>query len=347
MRFPLRLNLFALALPLCALPALAADEVHIDPAFSAVSMAPSLLKAQSDGNKTVRGIRRVAIGSFDVEFATRGSSSASATWLNHRNYSVERASDGSYMALAGLKQADFQAIADQVHAAFVRELGAAGLELVPVARVMETDTFRKLAGGGKPAPYLKSGAFESSTVVTAEGRPVTGASLGPAGGSLSAMGNFSSVTSAMLSGPELARELDATVVNVRMVVRFVELPGTSPGLLSRVAGASTAASKVSPTVVAGETTVHLFAPQGGGAFTLQVPLRIDTAAFTGVKDLMSPGSKATGVGLAVLSFAMGKNDSGALTQFEAVADPLRYRELVGAGLGQLASMMAEQIKTLR
>ena len=309
-------------------------------------MAADEKKAEGDADARPSR-RRVAIGAFDIEFATKGSSSASATWLNHRNYGSERVSDGSYMALAGLKHADLQAIGDQVHAAFVRELKAAGLEVVPVAQLTDTEAFRKLASGGKTAPYVKSGAFESSTVVTAEGRPVTGASLAPSGGGLSAMGNFSALASAMLSGPDLARELDATVVNVRMVVRFVELPGASPGLFGRVSGASTVETKVSPTVAAGQTRVQIFAPQGGGAFTLQSPLRIDPAAFTGVKDLMSPGSKATGVGLAVLSFAMGKNDSGALTQFEAVADPLRYRDLVGAGLGQVGSMMVEQLKTLR
>ena len=345
MRSPVRSALIAVLLALAAMPAAASEAVRIDDKFNAASMAPSLLKPQSDGNKTVRGLIRVAIGAFDVEFVTRGSASAGDTRISPAGFSGSRPG-ANVMSLAGVSEADMQIIVDQVHARFVRELRSTGLDVVPTSQIMNTSTFRKLADANKAAPYNKGGSHESATVVTAEGRPVSGASLLAKGGG-SAMEGFSAIASSLITGRELAQETQATVINVRMVVRFVEQAGGNASLFSRVAGTPSEASKISPTVAAGETKIHIFTAQGGGSFTLQLPVQMDTDAFAGVKDRMSPGSKATGVGLAVLSFALGKNDSATITQFDAVADPQRYRELVSAGLARIGSMMVEQLKTLR
>ncbi len=345
MRSPVRSAIFATVLGLAAGSSMAVEAVRIDDKFNTATMAPALFKAQSDGNKTVRGLLRVAIGTFDVEFVTRGSSSASESWLTPAGLNTTRPNGNSVMSLSGVSEADMQAIVDQVHARFVRELRATGLDVVPTSQVMNTNTFRKMADTGKPAPHHKHGGQDAATVVTAEGRPVSGASLVPRGSS--AIEGFSAVAGSLITGHELAEETEATIINVRMVVRFVEQASGNASLLSRVVGAAPEDTKLSPVVVAGDTKVHIFTAQGGGSFTLQVPLQVDPSAFTGVKDRMSPGSKATGVGLAVLSFALGKNDSGSLTQFEALADPQRYRELVGTGLGRVGSMMVEQIKTLR
>ncbi|MES2898407.1 MAG: hypothetical protein V4723_01705 [Pseudomonadota bacterium] len=344
MRSPFRRALIAVLLALGA-NAAATEAVRIDDKFNPAAMAATLLKPQSDGNKTVQGLMRVAIGSFDIEFVTRGSASASETWLSPAGYSGSRPG-ANVMSLSGVSDADMQAIADQVHARFVRELRATGVDLVPTSQVMNTATFRKLSDAGKSAPHYKSGSHEAATVVTAEGRPVGGASMVSKGGSGSAMDGFSAIAGSLITGRELAVETQAAVINVRMVVRFVEQAGNA-SLFSRVSGSASDGSKISPTVVAGETRIHVFTAQGGGSFTLQAPLQLDMAAFVGVKDRMSPGSKATGVGLAVLSFALGKNDSGTMTQFDAVADPLRYRELVSNGLARVGSMMVEQLKGLR
>ncbi len=336
MRGPLVHAWIAMLLALAASGAGASEAVRLDEKFNPASMAATLLKPQSDGNKTVRGLMRVAIGSFDVEFVTRGSASVSDSWINPAGYTANR-TGSNVMSLSGVGEADMQAIVDQVYGRFVRELRATGLDVVPTSQVMNTNTLRKMLDAGQPVPHYKSGT---------EGRPVSGASLVSKGGAGSAMDGFSAVASSLMAGRELALETEATVIHVRMVVRFVEQAGNA-SLLSRVAGTAAEASKISPTVVAGETRMHIFTAQGGGSFTLQAPAQMDSAAFIGVKDRMTPGSKATGVGLAVLSFALGKNDSGTMTQFDAVADPQRYRELVGGGLTRVGSMMVEQLKTLR
>ncbi|MES2898105.1 MAG: hypothetical protein V4723_00180 [Pseudomonadota bacterium] len=345
-----RHTLVLLLSAMCALPGFAADAVKVDSNFDAAAMAPKLIKGQSDDNKMVRGIKRLAIGSFDVEFATKGSSSATATRMGqsaNANGSNSRSTTSVSMALAGVNEADFQAIVEQLHADFVKQVKAAGIEVVGVDKVMNTETYRKMAASGKPAPHVKSGGNETSVVVTPEGRPVVGFSLMSKGGGLAALSNFSTFTGTMFTGPDIAKELDATVVNVRMVVRFVEQQSSNSSFLGRVSGSATVESKISPTIVAGDTTVHIFSPQGGGALTLQEPIQIDQAAFTGVRDVTSTAAKATGVGLAVLSFAMGSGSSTQIKEFEAVADPVKYRDLVGNGLGQVSSMMVHQLLMLR
>lgn len=348
MSHPMRRTLIALCLAAASLAVQAAGSVTLDDKFNAAAMAPTLLKAGSDDNKTVRGLKRVAIGTFDVEFATKGSSSASATAIgSNANGTNNRANASTYMALAGVNEADFQAIVDQLYARFVADLGAAGLEVVPTATVVAAPSYVKMAGSGKPGPHAKSGGRESSVVVTAEGRPVVGVSLATKGGGLAALGNFSAITSTMFSGPDIAKDLDATVLNVRMVVRFVDMKSSDSSFLSRMSGDASVQSKLSPTIAAGDTMVTIYSPQGGGVFTLQSPIQINPAAFVGIKDVTSTSSKATMVGLAVLSMAMGKSDSNSIKELEAVADPVRYRELVGGGLGEVGSMMVEQLKTLR
>ncbi len=342
-------SLLSALLAVAALPSFAADDVKLDDKFNAAAMASTLLSSQSDGNRAVYGLKRIAIASFDVEFATKGSASASATRMGQANSNGtnNRANATTYMSLGGVSDADLQAIVDQLHTDFVAQLKSAGIEVVPFDKIALAETYRKMVSGGQPSPHKKSGGNESSTVFTAEGRPVAGVSLATGGGGLAALTNFGAITSTMFSGPDIAKELDATVINVRMNVRFVEMASSSSTLFGRISGSATVDSKVSPTIAASKTTVHIFTPQGGGAYTLEKPIQIDPAAFVGVKDVTSTGSKATMVGLAVLSMALGKSDSNSIKEFEAVADPVRYRELVGGGLGQVGSMMVERLKTLR
>ncbi|TDP61469.1 hypothetical protein [Roseateles toxinivorans] len=332
-------RLACVLLALSALSAQAREEALIlDAGFKPAELAGTLMKSSTDARE-VRGLKRVAITGFDVEFVTKGAASASATEIGRSG----SASTSVYVTLVGVAEPDFQAIVDQLYAEFVRDVQASGIEVVPAAQLMASGTYRKMAAGGSPAPHKKSGGGEWSTVFTPEGRPVMGLSL-QSKGVLGAFGGLASMSGAIFDNIELQKELDATLLTVRMVVKFVDLASSSSSFLGRISGTASVTGKVSPTIAAGATQMSLQSALGGAQFGLQRPLQIDAAAIPEIKDV---SSVAGNIGLAVLSLAIGKGGSATAVEKEAVADPVRYRELVSAGLGNVRELMVERIKGVR
>ncbi|PWF54650.1 hypothetical protein [Massilia glaciei] len=317
----------------------AADEpLRADAGFKPAEMAATLMRPDNNA-ATVRGIKRLAITAFDVEFVTKGSAAASATAIGRSG----TANVSMTVTLKGVDDPDFQAIVAQLYADFVREVKAAGIELVPTETIMASAAYRKMAAGGKSSPHRKGGT-EPATVVAPEGRPIMGLSLAVKGGGLAALANFGAVAGGVFSGVELQKELDATLAQVRMVVRFVDLNKSSSGFLNRISGEAKVSAQVNPAIAAGDTNLNLQSGAGGERFSLQRALLLDGGAIPELKDT---SSVAGNVGLAVLSFAIGKGGSSSVVEKEAVADPARYRAVLGGGLGSVGSMMVEQLKTLR
>jgi len=333
------LRLAGALLALSAFSAQAREEaLTLDAGFKPAELAATLMKSSTDA-KEVRGLKRVAITGFDVEFVTKGAASASATEIGRSG----TASTSVYVTLVGVAEPDFQAIVDQLYAEFVRDVQAGGIEVVPVAQLMASSTYQKMAAGGSPAPHRKSGGGEWSTVFTPEGRAVMGLSL-QSKGLLGGFIGMASLTSGIFDNLELQKELDATLLTVRMVVKFVDLASSSSSFFGRISGTASVTGKVSPTIAAGATQMTLQSALGGAQFGLQRPLQIDAAAIPELKDV---SSVAANIGLAVLSLAIGKGGSATAVEKEAVADPVRYRELVSAGLGNVRGLMVERIKGVR
>ncbi|MES3025909.1 MAG: hypothetical protein V4857_30380 [Pseudomonadota bacterium] len=307
-------------------------------AVKPAEMAAALMRPDNSA-ATVRGIKRLAITAFDVEFITKGSASSSATEIGKSG----TANVSMTVTLKGVDDPDFQAIVDRLYADFVRDVKAAGIELVPTETIMAAAAYRKMAEGGKASPY-KKGGNEPATVVAPEGRPIMGLSLTVAGGGLAALANFGAVTSSIFGGVELQKELDATLAQVRMVVRFVDLSKSSSSFLNRISGEASVSGQINPAIAAGATTLNLQSGAGGERFSLQRAIMLDGAAIPKIKDT---SSVAGNVGLAVLSFAIGKGGSSSVIEKEAIADPVRYREVLGGGLGSVSTMMVEQLKGLR
>ncbi len=340
MRYP-PLKILACAAMLAPGLSMAADSaVAIDQHFRAADMAPQLIKVVNEG-KQVSGLKRLAITGFDVEFVTKGSASASATDIGKRG----TARTTMTVTLGGVGDAEFQSIVDKLYTDFTAQLATAGFELVPTSQILASPSYRKLTSGGGPSPYKKDGGGEWSTVVAPEGRPVHGFSTQSKGGSpLAALSAMSSVASIIGATPDLLKELDATLVNVRMVVRFVDLASSSSSFLNRISGSAEVNGKVNPTISADGTTLTLQNAYSGARLELARPLQVDAAAIPEIKDTTSA---ATNVGLAVLSLAMGTGSSSSVSEKQATADPAQYRQLVGDALQQVGSMMIEQMKGLR
>jgi hypothetical protein len=315
-----------------------ADPVSLENGFNAAGSSASLMKPSGDV-KPVQGLRRVAITGFDVEFATQANASASATEIGRRG----TASTSMYVKLVGLSQSDYQGIVDKLYSDFVKDLTAAGIEVIPVSRLMASEHFRKMMDAGGKAPYEKSMKGENLTVYSAEGRAVSGASLSAAT-PLGGLATFGSVATNIMSSIELQKEIDATLLSVRMVVRFGEMTSSSSSFLNRISGESSVKAKLNPMIAAGSTSIAVQSSGGGISYNLQKPLQISADAISEVKDT---SSVATNVGLAVLNLAIGHGSSSSVVEKEAIADAGRYRELVGAGLGNVREMMTDRVKSLR
>lgn len=151
---------------------------------------------------------------------------------------------------------------------------------------------------------------------------------------------MSDVSSTMFANIELAKELDAAVIVVRLMVNFVDLKSSDPSWFGRSSGRATVRGQVAASVAAGGS-MFVQRPTTNATLTLQAPLLIDDAAFKEVKDT---NSVAANIGLAMLSMAIGKGGSASAVEKEAVADRAQYRALVSAGVGSVRAMFMERLR---
>jgi hypothetical protein len=287
----------------------------------------------------LKGLNRVAIGSFQVEFVHKGAASASS----HRIGSSGTANTNVVVSLTGLSAADFQAVADAAYARTVADLKAAGLEVLPLDQVKASAAYRKLTEGATATAETRT-KDTWSVVHAPAGMLVYGEGSASTGG-FGALAAIGATMSAAFGQPELSRELDAAVLAVRLVVNFVDMKSSDRSWFNRSSGQSTVSWQYGPAVAPERTSFTVVRQQDGSAgqvrLALQAPLLIDGAAFSGVKDT---SSVAGNIGLALLNMAIGKGGSSSAVEKEVVADPERYRALVGQGLEAASGLFAQRLK---
>lgn len=287
----------------------------------------------------LKGARRVAIGSYQVEFVHKGAASASSYRIGESG----RANTNVVVSLTGLAPADFQAIADAAYAQTQAELKAAGLELVPQEQVLASATYRKLTEGASAVAETRT-KDTWSMVHAPSGLKVYGEGAGSTGG-LMALATLGQTMSAAFGQTDFSKELGAAIVNVRLVVNFVDMTSSDRSWFGRSSGESKVSWQIGPSVAPERTSFSVarfdIADGGLARLTLQAPLLIDGAAFTGVKDT---SSVAANVGLALLNLAIGKGGSSSAVEKEVVADPERYKALVGQGLATASALFVQRLK---
>lgn len=317
-----------------------ADPVALGPDFKPAEMSPKLLKASDLA--AFKTLQRAAISSFQVEFVTKGSATATA-----REFGKSGSANTSMsVALTGVAEPDFQAITNQLHADFVRDLQAIGIEVLPTARVLAAPAYQKMAASGGPSPYRKSGGGQTSVVMAPDGLAVYGMGQALGGksslfGALSAMASVGTMAGAISGGIDLQKELDVSLIQVRLTLDFVDLSSSSSSFWGRMSGEASVGATVKPTIIAG-AMLSVQNASTGGTLTLQAPLTVQGDAIRELKDVTSTGGA---VALALFAAAIGQSASA--SEKEAVAEPESYRAAVGAGFGSLREMMMDQIKRAR
>ncbi len=315
--------------------------VALDASFKPALMADKVFTVAEAA--AFQGLRKVVVPLFTVEFVTADSARAETSGFA----AAGRASAASYYKLKGVDEADFQAITTALYADFLRDLRAAGLEVVAADTLAASPTYRKLVASGSPAP-LKA---DASITLAPPGMAIYGMNKATANGggsssmfgALSAIGNSIGAMSAVIDTVELQKELGAAVLEVQLKVHFVNLVNNNKGFLGRLGNTASVDATVTPRITNAMLSVQTAATRG--ALTLQHPLLLDASAIAEVRSAPTTAADvAGGVAVALIRLAARSSDSSSTEQMEAVADPAKYREVVGGGLGAVREMFVQRLR---
>jgi hypothetical protein len=334
--------LAALALTLAA-PSFAADApqpVAVNASFNPTEQSSRMFTVALP--EVLKGVKRVAVPLFTIDFTTADSESAETSGFA----AAGRARVASFYKLKGVGQAEFQALTDAAYGRFLADLQAAGFETVPIDKVQMSPTYRKLVASGKPMPAVRNdGMLLAPAGMGSYGFTEAGGAKPTLLGGLSAMGsafsNMNSMMGAAMDSIELGKELDAAVVEVQLRVNFVQLTNENKGFLGRMASTASVSSKVYPSITGATYSVQ---SSTRGSLTLKQPLALDASVFSDVRKAPTTTADVAGaIAVGLLQLAIGSKSSSS-EEMEAVADPARYREVVGGGLGVLNQMFVQRLR---
>jgi hypothetical protein len=298
-------------------------------------------------SKALKGMRRAAVPVFAIEFITADNVSAQTSSFGAGG----RSSMTSYYKLLGVGEADFQAITNRLYADFLVQLRASGIEVLEIPQVIAAPAYSKLLAGGSPAPIKN----DSSMMMSPPGLGIYGfAKMGGGNsskgnsifGALSDVGSGFAAVGAITDTIQLAKELDASVIEVRMRVNFAQLTNESKGFFGSLAGPATTSAKVFPSV----DNVMMGVQTGPwrSTVTMKHTLSLEPAAFAEVREKSATkGEIAGAVALELLKFAIGSKDSSESKEREVLAAPGKYQEVVAGGLNAAASMLVSRMQAER
>lgn len=319
--------------------------LRVDAGFNAATAASTGFSIAD--STALKGIKRVAVPVFAVEFIVADNVSSQTSGFA----AAGRASSSLYYKLLGVGESDFQAITDALYAQFLAELQASGVEVLGAQQVLAAPTYAKLVAGGSAAPIKSS----STMMMAPAGLGLYGfAKMGGGSsanskslfGALADVGAGFSAVGAIGDTIQMAKELDASLIEVRMRVSFVQLSDNSKGFLGRLSGTASTSGKAFPSV----DNVMMGVQTGPmrSTLTMKNSLTLDSAAFADVREKATTAADVAGaVAVTLLQLAIGSKDSSSSSELEVVADPVKYPQVIGAGLGSAGSMLVARMKTER
>jgi hypothetical protein len=321
-----------------------AEAVELGDDFQAAARAPQWVSVSDMA--ALKGLRRVAVPQFTVEFVISDSVSAETSGFA----AAGRASTTGYYKLVGVAEADFQKLAEQAYADLVSQLQASGLQVVPASEVQGAPTWRKLAADGAPLPSRS----DSAVTVAPPGMALYGLNRAQAAtakpglfGALSAIGAGFGAAGASMDNVTLQKELgDAALLEVAIRLHFAQLSSNTNGFFSRLGNTAEVSAKLHAVVDSASLTL-----QSGSQISvlrLKQPLLLDPSAFTEMRKEATTGADVAGaVAVGLLRLATGSSDSSSYDKYEAVADSARYSNVVGKGLGSVNALFITRMQSGR
>ena len=161
-------------------------------------------------------------------------------------------------------------------------------------------------------------------------------------GALSALGEGFSAIGDMTSLHELSAALDATLLEVKLRVNFVELTNHNKGFWGRMSNTASTSGQVGPSVEG--LLVGVQSGMQRATLTGKQTLALDPAAFSEVREKPTTATDVAGAVLTgLIRLASKSNDSHSSKEMEAIAEPARYREVVGDGLARVGEVVVARL----
>ena len=297
--------------------------------------------------RALKGITRVAVPVFSVEFVTADNVSAQTSGFG----AAGRATSSLYYKLIGMDTPDFQAITNTLYARFLADLQASGLQVVAPDTLKASPAYAKLVAGGAPGSIKGDSTQQMSPTGlgiygfarmgggnSSQGKSIFGA-LADVGAGFAAVG-------AVGDSIALSQELDASLIEVRMRVNFVQLSDDNRGFLGRLSGTASASAKVSPRI--DNVMMGVQSKEWRSTLTLKHTLTLDGSAFAEVREkATTAGDVAGAVAVGLLRLATGSKDTSSSSEMEVVAHPASYPAVVGGGLASATGMLVARLKSER
>ncbi|MBN1664177.1 MAG: hypothetical protein JW943_11300 [Deltaproteobacteria bacterium] len=175
----------------------------------------------------IKGVKKIFIPSFQVEFITKSSASASSYVMG------KSASSSVSYSLVGLDEANLQILTDYLYDEFVKDLEGMGIIVITANELLANPVFQEIMKSGEKSPSHQKSRLEpkagETIVFTPHGLPFYFTVYDPKAG-FSALGQLGAASSANaphnLEG-RLIDELGAAMMKVRLVAGFAEVKASS------------------------------------------------------------------------------------------------------------------------
>jgi hypothetical protein len=183
----------------------------------------------------LKGVKRVAIPNFQVEFAVENSASAFG------GGSGGTASVKSKAMLVGVDGPIFEKIANELYDKLVNDLTAAGIEVLPYDKWKENEHYLKIKSKFKTGPVEMRTQDGRSVFYSAHGQPMYFFGKDTRIGGFDAIGQALTTVQPQNIEPGFARNIEAALLSVRMVVDIAKQSSSGHHLMGGYASVKTAA----------------------------------------------------------------------------------------------------------
>ena len=317
--------------------------VSFDPHVSHVSEAENLIWVnQPDG---ARGIRKVVVTFFQVQFVTDSKASASGAGGAHT------AMD---MHLDGPTPDQMQAITDEVYKTFLDDMRATGIEVITPEQARTYSAYTDLLAHSKSTGEVINGmGGVKSSFFSPAGLPMyllpTSLPVYSGGGPMTPMDNAQNIRREAL----LLEQSGAAVVGFRAVVDFATLTASNrKGLRMLARDAKTkgqAGLVIRPVstqmfLITPNTKAETLDPHNRMRLELQTPLEIESNAVLATDDATTKGARTAENVVNALGFLTGTGTSKSRS-YDVKVDKDMWQSDVTAALKGLSATMTARLKT--
>ncbi|MBP6008405.1 MAG: hypothetical protein KA740_11970 [Rhodoferax sp.] len=323
------------------------EATNIDPSVNPESQLENFIEVEGEEDGLLKGIKRVAITQFQIEFMTATSANAFAK----SGYGSNTTNANTYVnaKLEGVGVADFQKLTDGYYDSLVSSLKTAGIEVVEQALVLGHPDFKEMTSGARSSPSEEDAEAGKGVLVSSRGLPIwfesedgfirkASISFGkkektdPYQSFGTQMGQISAAKGAAINEPALMKALDAGSLRVRITVPFMQI---------KTSTTSSSAKTFSKGTVQIEKWVSRLSFVAPDTKRVRVRLKKPIVATSDVgelKDVTTSGEKAIDAAANVVAIAtmfMGGPVKGTMqsgVSYALQADPQRYADTVNSQL---------------